>query len=97
VIAVPVQAVKYEDAEERDQAAKASVFIVKDGKAVQKSVDTDLADDSYIAITKGVAAGDRVVTGSARTLRFLQDGERVREVASTDTAPAGDKQAATTK
>ena len=97
VIAVPVQAVKYEDAEERDQAAKASVFIVKDGKAVQKSVDTDIADDSYIAITKGVAAGDRVVTGSARTLRFLQDGERVREVASTDTAPAGDKQAATTK
>lgn len=99
VIAVPVQAVKYEDADERDQAAKASVFIVRDGKAVRKSVETDIADDSYIAITKGVAAGDRIVTGPARTLRFLKDGERVREVAAETSAekPADKPAAANTQ
>lgn len=100
VIAVPVQAVKYEDADERDQAAKASVFIVRDGKTVQKSVETDIADDSYIAITKGVAVGDRIVTGPARTLRFLKEGERVREVASADAStdkPAGKPAPASTK
>jgi HlyD family secretion protein len=87
VIAVPVQAVKYEDAEDKDQPAKSSVFIVKEGKVVKKAVETDIADDSYITITKGVAVGDRVVTGPARTLRFLQDGERVREAASTTAQP----------
>jgi len=97
VVAVPVQAVKYEDAEERDQAANASVFIVKDGKVIKRSVETDIADDSYIAITKGVAAGDRIVMGPARTLRFLQDGERVREVTQAETAASADKQAATAK
>jgi HlyD family secretion protein len=89
VLAVPVQAVKYEDAEDRNQPAKSSVFIVKDGKVAKKAVDTDIADDSYIAITKGIAAGDRIVTGPARMLRFLQDGERVHEVASPD-APGGE-------
>jgi HlyD family secretion protein len=78
-IAVPVQAVRYEDAEDKDQASKSTVFIVRDGKVVKKSVETDIADDSYISITKGVAVGDRVITGPARTLRFLKEGERVRE------------------
>jgi HlyD family secretion protein len=86
VIAVPVQAVKYEDAEERDQVGKSSLFIVKDGKVAKRTVETDVADDSYIAVTKGVAVGDRIVTGSGRTLRFLKDGERVKEVAATETS-----------
>jgi len=90
VIAVPVQAIKYEDAEERDQVGKSSLFIVKDGKVAKRTVETDVADDSYITITKGVAVGERVVTGPGRTLRFLKDGERVKEAASTDT-PAGSK------
>jgi HlyD family secretion protein len=81
VVAVPVQAVLYEESEDRDKPAKASVFVIEDGRARQKSVETDLADDAFIAITKGLEAGSRVVTGPARELRFLKDGDRVGETA----------------
>src|SRR5262245_14740369 len=57
VVAVPVQAIKYDDAEEKDAPAKTSVFVVKDGKASQRTVETDVADDAYIAIAKGVDDG----------------------------------------
>lgn len=80
VPAVPVQAVNYEEAEDRSQPAKASVFVVEDGRAVQKPVETDIADDTFIAIKKGLDAGARIVTGPARTLRFLRDGDRLKEL-----------------
>jgi HlyD family secretion protein len=79
VVAVPVQAVRYEDSEDRDQPAEASVFVVEDGRARRRIVETDLADDAYIAITEGLEAGARIVTGPARELRFLQDGDRLKE------------------
>jgi HlyD family secretion protein len=79
VVAVPVQAVRYEDSEDRDQPAEASVFVIEDGRARQKIVETDLADDTNIQITKGLDAGARIVIGPARILRFLQDGDRVGE------------------
>jgi HlyD family secretion protein len=79
VVAVPVQAVRYEDSEDRDQPAQASVFVIEEGRARQKQVETDLADDAFIAIISGIEAGARVVTGPARELRFLQDGDRVKE------------------
>jgi HlyD family secretion protein len=78
-VAVPVQAVHYEEAEERDQPAKASVFVVDGNRVKQRPVETATADDSFIAITKGLDAGARIVTGSARTLRFLRDGDRVKQ------------------
>jgi HlyD family secretion protein len=58
------------------------VFVVKDGKVAKRTVETDIADDSFIAITKGVAAGEQIVVGPARVLRFLVDGERVRAMAA---------------
>ena len=81
VIAVPVQAIKYDEAEEKDAPAMTSVFIVKDGRASQRSVETDVADDAYIAVKKGIDAGMRIVVGPARVLRFLRDGDRVSEAA----------------
>lgn len=83
VAAVPVQAVRYEESDERDQPAKSSLFVVDGGRAHQKEVETGIADDNYIAITKGVEAGARIVVGPARVLRFLKDGDRVSEVAAT--------------
>jgi HlyD family secretion protein len=88
MVAVPVQAVKYEEAEERDAPAKASVFVVKDGKVAKRTVETDIADDSFIAITKGVKDGEQIVVGPARVLRFLNDGERVRAMAADEAAAA---------
>lgn len=82
VLAVPVQAVHYSEPTGRDEKAAASLFVVKDSRVVQQTVDTATADDLYVEITKGAAAGDRIVTGPARTLRFLRDGDRVAPTAA---------------
>ena len=73
-----MQAVRYEESTDRDQLGKASVFVVTDGRVKQHIVETGLADDAYIAVTKGLQEGGEVVVGPARVLRFLQDGERVK-------------------
>lgn len=76
-LAVPVQAVRYEETPERDEMGKASVFVVKDGKVSKREVETGIADDVNIEITSGLSAGEVVAIGPAKTLRFLQQGERV--------------------
>ncbi len=80
VLAVPVQALRYED--NRDKSSKseksiASVFIYDGGRAVKRAVSTGTADDTYIAVTTGLKEGDQVVVGPAKTLLFLLDGEKV--------------------
>src|SRR5688572_2782407 len=64
VLAVPVQALRYED--NRDKSSKseksiASVFIYDGGRAVKRAVSTGTADDTYIAVTTGLKEGDQVV------------------------------------
>jgi HlyD family secretion protein len=78
-VAVPVQAIKYEEKPEAGQVAKASVFIVKDGRATEKSVETSTADDAWIAVTKGLEEGQQIVVGPARVLRFLKSGDNVTQ------------------
>ncbi|MEO8062867.1 MAG: efflux RND transporter periplasmic adaptor subunit [Pseudomonadota bacterium] len=85
VLAVPVQAVRYEDNPDssgqgsRSQSSKtlASVFVYDGGRAKKRTVTTGTADDSYIAITDGLKAGERIVVGPSKTLLFLLDGEKV--------------------
>jgi len=96
VVAVPVQAVRYEEADDRDQPARTSLFVVENGRAREKPVETDIADDNFIAIKSGVAAGARLVTGPARVLRFLRDGDRVREAAQPEDAAVQPKPATNT-
>jgi HlyD family secretion protein len=76
-VAVPVQAIRYEETPDAGKVAKASVFIVKDGRVTEKTVETGTADDAWIAVTKGVDEGQAIVVGPARILRFLQNGDRV--------------------
>jgi HlyD family secretion protein len=76
-LAVPVQAVKYEEAEKKEDKPKSSVFVVAGGKVVKRAVETGGADDAYIEITKGLSADDKIVVGPSKTLNFLRDGERV--------------------
>jgi HlyD family secretion protein len=96
VVAVPVQALQYAESKETDEKDQASVFVIDGERARKHDVDTGVADDNYIAITKGVDAGARIVVGPARTLRFLRDGDRLREQkAQSGTGnPAGDTQPA---
>jgi HlyD family secretion protein len=86
VVAVPVQVLQYEESAERDVPAKSSVFTVVDGKASKREVETGVADDTYVAVTKGLESGTQIITGPARTLRFLRDGDRV--TAKPSAAPA---------
>lgn len=54
------------------------VFVVEDGKAKRKEVETGISDNTHIQILSGVEAGERIVTGSYRILsRDLSDGDRV--------------------
>lgn len=101
-LAVPVQAVRYEESEtgkndkadkaDKTERGRASVYIVVDGKAVKREVDTGIADDAYIEILKGVAENETVIIGPPKIARFLRDGEKVSVNASSDTKPvAADK------
>jgi HlyD family secretion protein len=90
VIAVPVQALQYEDAQERGEKAKSSIFVIVDGKAHKRDVEEGVADDTYVAIAKGVEAGARIITGPSKVLRFLREGDRV-SVKATDAEGADSK------
>jgi HlyD family secretion protein len=80
-VAVPVQAIRYEETTDAAQVAKASVFVVKDGRVTEKNVETGTADDAYIGIKKGVEEKQEIVVGPARVLRFLKNGDRVSRAA----------------
>lgn len=80
LLAVPVQALRYEDNEDKSsKAAKslANVFVYADGRAKKRAVTTGTADDSHVAITSGLKEGEQIVVGPAKTLLFLLDGEKV--------------------
>jgi len=80
VLAVPVQALRYEDNSDKSSKAEksvASVFVHADGRAKKRPVTTGTADDSFIAIKSGLKEGEQIVVGPAKTLLFLIDGEKV--------------------
>ncbi|MFN1834075.1 efflux RND transporter periplasmic adaptor subunit [Balneola sp. MJW-20] len=55
------------------------VFVVENGKAVRKEVETGISDNSHIQILSGIDTGDEVVIGSYRTLsKTLNDGDAVK-------------------
>jgi HlyD family secretion protein len=56
------------------------VFVVQDGVAKIRAVETGLASDTEIEIVSGLAEGEKVVEGPYRILsRDLADGKRVAE------------------
>jgi len=80
VLAVPVQALRYEDNSDKSSKAEksvASVFVYADGRARKRPVTTGTADDAFIAIKSGLKQGEQIVVGPAKTLLFLVDGEKV--------------------
>lgn len=85
VLVVPIQAVVERDVEDREADV---VFVVQDGKAVQKPVRTGISDETRVEIVSGVQMGDKVVTGPYRSLRDLDGGDAVKV-----TDPKKDEQA----
>ncbi len=83
-LAVPVQAVLYDDdseAENQDRAKEEQtyVFVMEDGKAVRKDVAIGISSDSDQEITSGLEEGEIVISGPFRVLRTLHDGDDVEE------------------
>jgi HlyD family secretion protein len=90
-LAVPVQAVLYdEDADEdeddndRDGKEQTYVFVMEDGKAVRKDVETGISSDSDQEITSGLKEGEVVITGPFRVLRNMNEGDTVEEEEGSD-------------
>lgn len=79
VLLVPVEAVIAED-------ARTSLFIVSDGVAERRHVQTGYRDEGNVEISAGVAQGERVVvTGQAA----LRNGSTVQIIGGTSSEAAG--------
>lgn len=76
----PAGAVEAADgARDDDEAEEVQVvFVVEDGEARQRPVETGLSDETHVEIVAGLEAGEAVVAGPYRTLRDLDDGDAVR-------------------
>ncbi len=70
---IPIQAVRTGDDN------KKFCFVLKDGKAEKKTVETGLSNDANTEITSGLTGDETVLTGPYRTLKNLKTGDKVRK------------------
>jgi len=83
-LAVPVQAVLYdedlgEDEKVKDKEEQTYVFVMEDSKAVRKDVQVGISSDSDQEIVSGLKEGETVISGPFRVLRSMNDGDEVEE------------------
>jgi HlyD family secretion protein len=85
-LVVPIQAVlerrpqeggRREGTDGREEEEVKVVFVIENGQAVQRRVETGLSDETHVELTSGAKAGERVVTGPYRALRDLENGDAV--------------------
>lgn len=65
------------DKPDTDKKPLQGVFVIRDNKAIFTEVETGIADQQNIEVTLGLSEGDTIVVGSFRTLRTLEDGDKV--------------------
>lgn len=81
-VAIPLQALVVREkpgSTPGKQQDEEGVYVHKAGKATFVPVSTGLTGDTNIEITKGLTAGEEIITGPFRALRDLKDGAKVRE------------------
>jgi HlyD family secretion protein len=83
-LAVPVQAVLFdedfgEDEKAKDEKEQNYVFVMEDGKAMRKDVVVGISSDSDQEIKSGLNEGETVITGPFRVLRDMNEGDAVEE------------------
>ncbi len=76
VLSLPVQAIATEEIGST-KTQQHYVFVDRGGKAYKQIVSVGLSDDEYQEITDGLELDARVITGPARTLRRLQEGDAI--------------------
>ena len=80
-LVVPIQAVVERDLKNRETGATEEadvVYVVENGKAAQRVVKTGISDETRVEVVSGVQDKDKVVSGPYRSLRDLDDGDRVQ-------------------
>ena len=60
-----------------DNKTERFVWVDRDGAARRVVVQVGQSDDRWEEITEGLKDGDRVITGPAKLLRGLVDGDRI--------------------
>jgi len=86
-LAVPVQAVLFDEDTDKNEEGKAEqtyVFVMEDGKAIRKDVETGISSDSDQEITGGLKEGEIVISGPFRVLRDMNDGDEVEIAEDSD-------------
>jgi HlyD family secretion protein len=67
------------EAEESEEVEEVQVvFVVEDDVAHQRAVETGLSDATRVEIISGLAEGEEVVVGPYRSLKDLENEDRVR-------------------
>lgn len=56
------------------------VFVLIDGKSAKREVELGISNDRLQEIISGLEVGDKVITGPARVLSKLEDGQSVDEI-----------------
>lgn len=79
VLAAPMQAVLVE-VDNKTNKSNHFVFVNRNGIANKVAVETGISDDSYYEITKGLDAGEQVITGPDKVLQNLHQGDAVMVV-----------------
>jgi HlyD family secretion protein len=74
VLVIPIQAMGRREFEGEEQE---TVFVVEDGKARLRPVETGTSSDTEIEVTGGLEQGDKVITGPYKVLSKLTDGRTV--------------------
>jgi len=87
-ITVPIQAVVKRTLDDEGEEVKGTaakgieesdvVFVIADGEAAVRTVETGVSDDLSVEITGGLADGDEVIIGPYRTLKNLHAGDAVK-------------------
>ncbi|WP_342119389.1 efflux RND transporter periplasmic adaptor subunit [Pseudoduganella sp. OTU4001] len=75
---VPLQAVQLTETSEGKGKRTNYVYAIVDGVAKKRTVELGISDDSNQEIIKGLALGETVAVGPARTLRELREGALVK-------------------
>jgi len=90
VLAIPIQALTVRTQRELERSADSNapttragsqevqgVFVIHDGRAEFRKVETGISGASEIEVTSGLAAGDEIITGSYKVIRTIRNRTRV--------------------
>jgi HlyD family secretion protein len=87
-VTAPIQSVVKRKLDEEDNEVTGSaakgiedsdvVYVIADGKAAARKVETGISDELYVEITDGLAGGEEVIIGPYRTLKNLHADDAVK-------------------